>query len=138
MNKKSKSEKLYVCWKNIRQRCNNPNAAKYEYYGGKGISVCEEWNNYFAFEEWALNNGYQENLTIDRIDCNKNYEPSNCRWVTLKEQANNKTNNKMITYKNVTKTINQWADQLNISSNTIFMRLKRGADIERACTYLQD
>jgi hypothetical protein len=127
-----KNLRLYKCWKNIKQRCNNPNKPNYKYYGGKGIKVCKEWENFFVFEKWALENGYEEHLTIDRIDTNKNYEPSNCRWATLKEQANNKTNNRLITYKNITKTIHQWADEVNISAKTISMRLKRGWSLERA------
>ena len=132
MSGKCVNKKIYTCWSNIRQRCNNKNRPDYKYYGGKGIKVCNEWNTYSNFEEWAIGNGYEDNLTIDRIDVNGDYEPSNCRWITLKEQANNKTNNKIITYKNITKTIHQWADELKINPNTIFIRLKRGWDVERA------
>lgn len=74
--------RLYNIWKNMRQRCNNPNANGYKTYGGRGIKVCEEWDEFPNFQKWALNNGYKENLDIDRIDNDKNYSPDNCQWVT--------------------------------------------------------
>jgi hypothetical protein len=80
--------RLYNIWKGMKKRCNNSNEPCYKYYGGKGIKVCDEWQvNFIAFRDWALNNGYADNLTIDRIDSDKNYEPSNCRWVTQAENA---------------------------------------------------
>lgn len=82
---------LYQTWLNIKQRCYNPKFSKFEYYGGRGIIVCDEWKrSYEAFRDWALSNGYEDGLTIDRIDNDGNYEPSNCRWVTMKVQNNNK------------------------------------------------
>ena len=87
---KSNKERLYQTWKNMRQRCNNPNRSDYKRYGGRGITICDEWNDYNTFRDWALSNGYADNLSIDRIDVNGNYEPSNCRWVDAKIQANNR------------------------------------------------
>ena len=89
--------RLYRIWHNMKARCYNPNFNKYKYYGGKGIIVCDEWRtDFLKFRDWALNNGYADNLTIDRIDSNKNYCPENCRWITLTENTllSNKTNRK--------------------------------------------
>ncbi|WAX23877.1 HNH endonuclease [Latilactobacillus phage TMW 1.1397 P1] len=79
----------------MKQRCNNPKVKGYKNWGGRGILVCDEWkDSFYSFYLWATNNGYNHGLTIDRIDVDGNYEPSNCRWVTMKVQANNKRNSK--------------------------------------------
>jgi hypothetical protein len=130
----SNKEKLYGDWKGIKNRCYTPTHIRYKNYGGKGIRVCEEWkNDYLSFREWALHNGYEEGLTIDRIDVNGNYEPSNCRWITRKEQSYNKTNSHYITFNGQSKTIAEWAEITGINSHTIQARIKRlGWSVEKA------
>jgi hypothetical protein len=87
--------RIYGIWSGIKTRCYNKHWKNHKNYGGRGISVCEEWrNNFQAFYDWAMSNGYSDELTIDRIDVDGNYEPSNCRWITLAEQQKNRTNNK--------------------------------------------
>ena len=96
-------------------RCYNKNDMNYHHYGGRGIIVCEEWlNDYYIFKKWALENGYSDNLSIDRVDVNGNYEPSNCKWATNKEQGNNTRTNKMIEYKGQIKTLSEWCDELGL------------------------
>lgn len=124
---------LYAVWNSMRKRCGNPKSAKYNIYGGRGIKVCDEWNNNFlVFREWALSNGYKEGLSIDRIDNNGNYEPNNCRWTTLTEQARNRRNTKYITYKGQTKSLAEWCEILKLPPSTIGWRIRKWKDIERA------
>nr|DAP52808.1 MAG TPA: transcriptional regulator [Caudoviricetes sp.] len=119
--------RLYNIWKNMHTRCYNEHFFKYEYYGGRGIKVCDEWlHDFMAFYNWAMNNGYKDNLTIDRIDVNGNYEPNNCRWVDMKTQLNNKSDNVLLTYNKKTQTIAQWADELGVPYGTIQSRHYRG------------
>ena len=82
--------RLYRVWGDMRSRCRNPNHRAYKYYGGRGITICAEWDDYTAFRDWAFAHGYREGLTIDRINNDGNYEPGNCRWITMAEQNKNK------------------------------------------------
>ncbi len=94
---------LYNVWKSMRQRCNNPKCHDYRWYGGLGITVCDEWNDYEAFEQWAIKNGYKLGLTIDRNDENYSYSPNNCLWITIVEQQKHKRNRIMLTHNGDTK-----------------------------------
>jgi hypothetical protein len=106
-------------------RCYNPKDSSYKHYGGRNIKVCDAWlNNPSSFLVWAEATGYSEALTIDRIDVNGNYEPSNCRWTTMKKQQNNRRNNHFITYKGETKTIATWSDETGIGQATILYRIE--------------
>ncbi len=124
--------RIYQVWRDMKNRCCRPLTHSYKTHGARGISVCAEWlHDFQAFYDWAMANGYADNLTLDRIDTNGNYEPSNCRWATQKEQANNKRNNHLVTYKGETKTITQWAETTGIKRQTIQKRLKNGWSVER-------
>ena len=117
--------RLYQIWQDMKQRCCNPKNNYYKNYGGRGISVCNEWlDNFIPFMEWAYANGYQENLTIDRINVNGDYEPSNCRWTTVKEQNRNTTVNKLITYNGETRCVAEWAEKLGLSKSALLNRLR--------------
>ena len=116
---------LHVAWQHMKQRCSNPKNKKYCYYGGRGISVCPEWEDYEPFKEWAIKNGYKDGLTLDRIDVNGNYEPSNCRWVTWKVQQNNKRNNTIICASGERHTLSAWEDITGICRSTIQKRIKQ-------------
>ena len=119
--------KLNKTWNSMKQRCNNSNCKQYKNYGGRGIKVCEEWvdkeNGFMNFYNWAMQNGFQENLTIDRIDVNGNYEPDNCRWTDMKQQCNNRRDNHNITYNNETHTIAEWSEILKIKRYTLYSRI---------------
>jgi len=107
--------RLLRIYRQMKHRCYNELDSNYINYGGRGIIVCDEWiNDYYCFKEWALVNRYTDDLTIDRINVNGNYEPSNCKWSTYKEQANNTRTNKMIEYHGETKTLSEWCDELGI------------------------
>lgn len=111
----------------MKQRCYNKNAPSYKNYGGRGIKICQEWlENSKLFYEWAISNGYRDDLTIDRIDVNGDYEPSNCRWATQKEQANNTRKNIVITYNGVSHKIADWSKITGIDEKTIRKRYNNG------------
>lgn len=118
----------------MRQRCTNENCINYKNYGGKGICVCDEWNDFENFYNWAISNGYEEHLTIDRISSNGDYTPHNCRWVTQKEQQNNRTNNRLIEFCGEIHTLGEWSSITGIRYETIWRRLKYGWSVEQALT----
>lgn len=122
--------KLYRVYRGMIARCYKKYDKAYKNYGGRGIVICEEWlnqeNGFINFYNWAMENGYQENLTIDRKDNDGNYEPDNCRWVTGKVQSNNRRSNNLITIDGITKNITQWAEEYNLCYSTIKSRINRG------------
>lgn len=117
--------RLFRVWKGMKSRCYSKSDTKYKNYGGRGIKVCDEWQQFESFRDWALANGYRDDLTIDRIDVNGNYEPSNCRWITNKEQQNNRTNNLLLTYSGKTQTLTQWAEETGINEMALRSRIKK-------------
>ena len=131
---------LYNTWKHIKRRCNNPNASEYKNYGGRGISVCEEWSNNFRnFYDWAINNSWSKELTIDRIDVNGNYCPENCRWANAKTQMNNMTKNHYIEYNGDTYTLSTLSEHLNIPYNIVRYRLSNCKwTVEQLINYYND
>lgn len=125
--------RLYKIWVAMRRRCNNINNSDYSNYGGRGIRVCVEWNEeYLSFKEWALSHGYSDDLTIDRIDVNGNYDPNNCRWISMKDQCNNRRSNRIYTYHGSEYNIRQLSDMFNIPYSRLYMRLYSGWSIDKA------
>lgn len=134
-NRTHNLSKTRICniWRGMKDRCYNPNCKAYKNYGERGIKVCDEWiHDLQAFFDWSMNNGYSENLTIDRIDVNGDYSPENCRWVDMTIQANNTRSNHLIACDGKTMTIAEWSRETGIKQHTIIRRLNLGWDIERA------
>ena len=129
------TKRIYRIYKGMISRCyNKSDKRNYSKYGERGIKVCPEWqgeNGLFNFIDWSYNNGYSDDLSIDRIDPNGNYEPSNCRWADNITQANNKTNNIKLTYKGITKTVPQWSREVGLSVSNIRSRIKLGWTVEQ-------
>lgn len=129
------SSRVFHIWANMLDRCNNPNSPRYQDYGGRGITVCDEWideNGSTNFINWALSNGYSNNLTLDRIDNDKGYSPQNCRWVDNRTQQRNKRTNRLIDYQNETHCLKEWSEILNIKYTTLQTRLRNGWSVEKA------
>lgn len=131
--------RLYKVWLGMKGRCENPKDKSYIDYGNRGISVCEEWQDYMVFKSWAYANGYDENAkpgdcTIDRIDNNGNYEPDNCKFSNVKEQANNRRSSRMITFRGETLSIAGWAEKTGLRHGLILNRINNGWSVEKALT----
>ena len=126
------TSRLYSIYNHMCNRCNNRNDINYKNYGGRGITVCNEWNEFEPFYEWAKQSGYSDELTIDRIDVNKGYSPDNCRWSDQKTQANNKTNNRNYTYCGETHTIAEWSRIYEMDYKLLWRRLYNGWSIQSA------
>lgn len=123
--------RIYSCWQNMRNRCNNPKNKRYNDYGGRGISVDPRWNNFIHFFE-DMNEGYEEGLTLDRIDVNGNYCKENCRWADLKTQANNTRRNPKVLYKGELINLQQAEEKSEVHRNLIYNRLRWGWDVKDA------
>ena len=130
--------RLYGIWAGIKRRCYNPHEKAYKYYGGRGIKVCDEWlNDFEQFNEWAFANGYNENAkrgdcTIDRINVNGDYEPSNCRWISIKAQSLNKGTNRIIEINGENKCLSEWLKITGVSSTSFYRRLNNGWNEKKA------
>lgn len=133
-----KHERLYKVWDGIKFRCNSPSCKNYKAYGGRGIKICPEWKtDYAAFRKWAYENGYDDKApkgqcTLDRIDVNGDYEPSNCRWANVVTQANNRRTNVYLTYNGEKKTIADWARVSGVPRKTLEHRVRNGWSTEAA------
>lgn len=137
MNKKKYiygNQVLMAVWRAMINRCTNPNDRGYCRYGGRGITVCDEWKDRNAFAKWALSNGYANGLSLERIDNNGPYAPNNCRFATVKEQANNRRSNHMIEYRGETRTLAELAKESAVSYGTLCYRMNHGWNIEDALT----
>lgn len=120
-------ERLYKIWLGMKARCNNPNVECYPRYGGRGIKVCDSWNeDYTIFKEWALKNGYSDDLTIDRIDNLGDYGPENCRWATNKEQANNRRTTNKVEHKGETMSLMELSEKTGASYSALKVRYRQG------------
>ena len=129
--------RLNKIFQKMKERCYDKNNNRYYRYGGRGITICDEWLNkelsgftnctkgWLAFKDWALTHGYQEGLTIDRLDYNKGYSPTNCRWVTPEEQANNRSSNHLIVYKGETHNLSTWCKLLGLNYDRVERRLNK-------------
>lgn len=120
---RKQQSRLYKIWCNMIARCHNSNTNHYKYYGARGIKVCKEWMTFSEFMKWAIKNGYNDNLTIERKDIDKDYKPENCTFIPKSQQSNNKSDTHYLTHKGVTLPIAVWAQKLKIKSNTLYSRI---------------
>ena len=126
--------RLYRIWSGMKRRCYNKRSSYYERYGGRGITVCDEWlHDFQAFYDWSMSNGYADDLTIDRIDNDGPYAPWNCRWTTKEEQQNNTSRNLIYKHSGESHTLKQWSEILGINYQTLHSRIvDMGWDLDRA------
>jgi hypothetical protein len=126
-------KRIHNIWCGMKARCYNQNVKSYPQYGGRGITVCEQWrNDSVAFIEWSLANGYTNSRSIDRIDSNGNYEPRNCRWVLWDIQCRNTRQNHFVSINGITKCLSDWAREYGVTVQTAIKRMKRGWTIEES------
>jgi hypothetical protein len=124
--------RLFKIWEGMLDRCNRPTHRYFNDYGGRGISVCDEWKEFVPFYEWAVASGYSDGLSLDRKDNNKGYSPDNCRWATMKEQQNNKRSNRKVSYRGDSYTVTQLAEIAGLKKTTLKERLNAGWTVEDA------
>lgn len=125
--------RLFSIFKGMRERCYRSNSIAYKNYGGRGIKICDDWkNDFMKFYNWAIENGYKEDLTIERIDVNGNYEPKNCKWISKREQSYNRRINLLIKYNNETHTITEWAEKRGVKRDLLYNRIKRMGIVDKA------
>lgn len=133
--KKKDNYRVWSIYHSMKKRCYNSNCPRYKDYGGRGILVCEEWLKGFDyFADWAYKNGYEDNLTLDRVNNDLGYSPENCRWVTNKQQCNNTRKNVVIEYLGKKQTLTEWCEELGMSYYMVQRRLKKGWSVEKAFT----
>lgn len=139
-NSGMKKTRLYKIWHGMKNRCewDSPKNRQWKNYGGRGITLCKEWHEFSNFRDWSLNNGYADNLTIDRIDVNGNYEPSNCRWATMKTQGNNRRDNHYITYQGRTQSLRAWSDELGFDYKLVKTHIIHGKPWEEVVTFMKN
>lgn len=124
--------RLYRVYRHMICRCTNPHDIRYARYGGRGIRVCDEWNSFEAFYQWSMLTGYDDTKSIDRIDNNGDYRPDNCRWVSISEQANNKSTTRLIEYQGESMSIAEWAVKLGMPYKKLHKRIYSGWSPEKA------
>lgn len=119
--------RIHKIWEGMKTRCYNPKNRYFNHYGGRGITVCDEWmESLQSFHDWAMKNGYSDNLSIDRKDTNGNYCPENCRWVDMKTQQNNRRTNILVEINGKTQTLSQWATETGVKYRTLHARYRKG------------
>lgn len=124
--------RLYRIWTQIKTRCNNSNYEHFNRYGGRGIKICNEWSEDFSkFKDWAIQNGYDENLEIDRIDNDGNYEPDNCRWQSRVVQVRNRSNTVYLEHDRLKKPLKEWCEMYGVNYKLAHQRYRKGWDFER-------
>ena len=125
-------KRLREIWRSMKKRCENPNCKDYKHYGAHGLRVCKEWQDFDTFKEWALAHGYDDTKTLDRMNNNVGYSPTNCRWISRRRQAYNRTTNRFITIDGQTRTLKEWSVRYGIGDDVILHRIESGWSVEDA------
>lgn len=136
-----KVDKLYRIWYGMKKRCEDPQNHAFHYYGGKGVRICNEWkgdNGYDNFKTWAMNNGYSDKLSIDRINPNGDYSPDNCRWADSKTQMRNRTNNIHINFNGEMKVLSEVVEETGVKYGMLYSRIKKGMNVEDAINDIKE